>query len=98
MTSSASRKARAREEKLRGKLEREVVVLEFDYDPRALHYHGPIIVTDLTITGAHREALEEAGAAIPPPVRCRFLIDTGADPTQAVADACTTMNEASGIQ
>jgi arabinogalactan oligomer/maltooligosaccharide transport system substrate-binding protein len=26
------------------------------------------------------------------------VIDTGADPTQAVADACATMNEASGIQ
>ncbi len=40
-----------------------------------------MIITDLGISGAHREALEKAGEAIPGPVRCRFLVDTGADTT-----------------
>ncbi len=81
MSSSATRRAKAKEEKLRRKLERETLVLEFDYPPNALQALGPIINTDLTITPAHREALAEAGEPIPPKVRCRFLIDTGSDGT-----------------
>lgn len=42
---------------------------------------GPIITTALTINAAHRDALQQAGQPIPPPVPCRFLIDTGADGT-----------------
>lgn len=77
----SARKLRAIEEKNQRKLEREVVVLAFDYQPGALQYHGPIINTDLTITDTHREALVRAGQPVPAPVRCRFLIDTGAHGT-----------------
>lgn len=80
MTKSASRRARAAEEKAKRKAEREPIVLEFTYEPPGLLlYQGPIIVTDLTISPTHREALEQAGRPIPPKVRCRWLIDTGAD-------------------
>jgi Aspartyl protease len=79
MTSSASRKARAAQEKAARQLAREEIVLEFKYAPGALGYHGPIINTGLTINAAHREALMQAGQTIPPPVTCRFLIDTGSD-------------------
>lgn len=79
MTRSASRRARAAEEKLQRKLEREVVILEFEYKPGLLRYQGPVIITNLTIAATHREALTQAGHQIPTPVSCRFLIDTGAD-------------------
>lgn len=81
MSSSASRRAKAAEEKARRKLERETIVLEFAYQPGALRYHGPVIITGLGISAAHREALEKAGHDIPDPVQCRFLVDTGADTT-----------------
>lgn len=79
MSRSASRRARAAQEKAKRRLQREPVVLEFEYDPGALQYHGPILVTDLTVTDAHRQALEQAGQPVPAKVRCRFLVDTGAD-------------------
>jgi Aspartyl protease len=79
MTSSGSRRQRAAEEKAKRKLEREPIVLQFDYHPGALRYHGPIITTDLTVTDTQRAALEHAGQPVPPRVSCRFLIDTGAD-------------------
>lgn len=81
MPSSASRRARAAEEKAKAKLERETIILEFDYLPAVLSYQGPIIKADLTITPSHRDALVAAGQPIPAPVNCRFLIDTGADGT-----------------
>jgi predicted aspartyl protease len=81
MASSASRRAKAAKEKLQRKLEREPLVLEFDYRPDILQALGPIINTNLTITPAHRNALEQAGQPIPAAVRCRFLIDTGSDGT-----------------
>src|SRR3990167_5636064 len=81
MSSSATRRAKAAREKLQRKLDREPLVLQFDYAPDALQAFGPIINTDLTITPAHRDALEQAGQPIPPEVRCRFLIDTGSDGT-----------------
>ena len=79
MSSSASRRERAAQEKAARKLNRETIVLEFAFGPGALKYHGPIITTSLTITQAHRDALAAAGAPIPAPVSCRFLLDTGAD-------------------
>ena len=79
MTSSARRKQRKAEEKARRKADRETPTLELDYHPGALAYHGPVINTDLTIGESHKEALVLAGKPIPDPVRCRFLIDTGAD-------------------
>lgn len=81
MTRSASRRARAAEEKARRKLGREPIILEFKYEPGVLRYQGPVIITDLTITDVHRQALEAAGQPIPPKVKCRFLVDTGADGT-----------------
>ncbi len=79
MSSSAARKRRAAEAQAARKLQREPVVLQFDYQPGALLYHGPIITTGLTITQAHADALTAAGSPVPPVVSCRFLIDTGAD-------------------
>lgn len=81
MTKSQSRRAKAAKGKLQRKLEREPLILEFDYHPGALQALGPIINTSLTITQAHRQALQQAGEAIPPTVTCRFLIDTGSDGT-----------------
>src|SRR6266542_4443225 len=81
MSSSGSRRGKAARAKLQRKLERERLVLEFDFHPGALQALGPIITTDLTITAAHRQALEQAGLPIPAPVNCRFLIDTGSDGT-----------------
>lgn len=81
MTSSAARRAKAARENLQRKLEREPLVLEFNYDPNVLQVLGPIITTELTITPAHRDALVQAGQPIPPTISCRFLIDTGADGT-----------------
>jgi hypothetical protein len=79
MSSSAARKRRAAEAQVARKLQREPIVLQFDYEPAALLYHGPIITTGLTVTQAHADALRAAGSAVPPPIACRFLIDTGAD-------------------
>jgi len=79
MSFSASRRQRAADEKAARKLERETVVLVFDYQPGDLFYHGPIITTGLTVTQAHADALKAAGNPVPPAVSCRFLIDTGAD-------------------
>jgi hypothetical protein len=78
MSSSASRRERAAHEKALRKLDREDIVLQFDFKG-GLTYHGPIITTNLTITQPHRDALTAAGSSIPPPVSCRFLLDTGAD-------------------
>lgn len=79
MSSSASRRERAAQEKAAKKLDREPIILQFDFGTGNLRYHGPIITTNLTITEDHRQALLNAGATIPPPVSCRFLVDTGAD-------------------
>jgi len=73
------RRERRAQEVLLRKAKREVPVFEFAYPPGLLFQGGPIIQTYLTITDAHREALQAAGQPIPEPVRCRFLIDTGAD-------------------
>jgi hypothetical protein len=59
-------------------VERETIIMEGKLDPGGLAYGGAILTTEITITEAHREALEKAGLPIPPPVRCRFLLDTGA--------------------
>lgn len=81
MTSSESRRAKKAQERLQRKLNREPLVLEFAFTAPLLQAFGPIITTDLSITPAHREALEQAGLPVPPKVNCRFLIDTGSDGT-----------------
>jgi hypothetical protein len=79
MSSSAARRQRAAEEKAARKLEREPLVLQLQYQPGLLTYHGPIITTGLAVSQAHADALTAAGEPVPPAVTCRFLIDTGAD-------------------
>lgn len=79
MSSSQSRKDRARQEKLQRKIDREIPILEFDFGGPRLTFHGPVITTLLTITEQHKEALKSAGQPIPDGVSCRFLVDTGAD-------------------
>ena len=79
MTSSKNRKQRKAQAKALRRADRETPILEFDYDPFALAFQGPIINTDVTITDSHRNELIQSGKLVPPPVRCRFLIDTGAD-------------------
>lgn len=79
MTSSQNRKQRKAQAKALRRADRETPILEFEYHPFALAFQGPIINTDLTITDSHRTELIQAGQSVPPPVRCRFLIDTGAD-------------------
>jgi hypothetical protein len=81
MTKSASRRARKAKEKLAARLGRESVVMEFNYPAGVLQARGPIIVTDIVVTDSHAEALRVAGEPIPQKVKCRFLIDTGADGT-----------------
>lgn len=79
MSSSESRKDRARQEKVLRELEKEVPVHIFQYDVAGLVYHGPIINTDITITDQHKDALLKVGRSVPNSVRARFLLDTGAD-------------------
>jgi predicted aspartyl protease len=81
MSSSQARREKAAQEKAQRRLEREPISMDFMYPPVALLHQGPILITDLGVSGTHREALEKAGQSIPAPVRCRFLIDTGADGT-----------------
>jgi hypothetical protein len=76
----SDKKRRERElAKLQRKLAAEPAVLELPYDPMQLLIEGPIIFTDLGITGIHAETLRDAGLPVPPKIRCRFLLDTGAD-------------------
>ena len=79
MSSSQSRKDRAKEKKLLRKVEREVPTLEFEFGFDGLAFHGPVIITDIAIAESHRQALLAAGQTPPSPIPCRFLIDTGAD-------------------
>lgn len=79
MSSSESRRQRKAEQRIQKKTASENLVLEFDFSPGGLLYHGPVITTDIGITEAHAEALTRAMLPIPAKVPCRFLIDTGAD-------------------
>lgn len=78
MSSSHSRREQARQEKLQRKASKEIPTLQFDFGG-GLGFYGPIINTYLTISEEHKQALVTAGLAVPDPVLCRFLIDTGAD-------------------
>ena len=79
MSSSESRRRRKAQEKIVRKAELEDIILQFDYSAGGLIYHGPIIETEIGISASHIEALNRAGLPAPSPVRCRLLIDTGAD-------------------
>jgi aspartyl protease len=78
MTKSAARQARKAQEKRQARLDREPLVLDFNYTRQGLQVLGPIITTDITITDSHADALRQAGQALPKKVACRFLVDTGA--------------------
>jgi len=65
MTKSPSRRARKQQEKLQRKLEREEIVLEFEFNAGPLQYQGPIISTNLTIADVHRRALGGVVARTP---------------------------------
>jgi hypothetical protein len=49
LSSSSTRRAKAQREKLQRKVEREPLILEFDYHPNALQSLGPIINTNIMI-------------------------------------------------
>lgn len=74
------RRAQAKaQERLLRRANREDAVFEFQYPRGALIQGGPIMNTFLAVTDAHADALRAGGLAVPDPVRCRFLLDTGAD-------------------
>lgn len=89
MGSSAKHRQEAAQRKAEKKLSREPIVFEFDMNPAQLRFHGPIITTHLTITQTHRDALSAAGATMPNPIACRFLVDTGASNTVVKHDFAT---------
>lgn len=60
------------------KLEKEIQKFEFSGDPNLLRLVGPVLETYITIADSHRKLLESAGQAIPAPILCRMLVDTGA--------------------
>jgi hypothetical protein len=78
MSSSAGRRDQKKLERQQRLAAQESVVLEFAYPPAALLVQGPVIVTDVGLTETHAEALRSNGQDVPAPIRCRFLIDTGA--------------------
>lgn len=74
-----SRKDRRFQEKLSHKIANENPLMEFSIGAEALQAFGPIIVTDVGITEIYAKSLKEKNLMIPKPIRCRLLIDTGAD-------------------
>lgn len=53
--------------------------LRFDFSPEHLLGSGPIIETDIGVTDTFAKALLNEGKSVPNKVRCRLLLDTGAD-------------------
>jgi hypothetical protein len=76
-----NRNERRKKEKIQRKLDSEVPKMEFHYERNKLQAFGPIINTYITIIDSYKELLEKSGLAVPNPIRCRFLIDTGANKT-----------------
>jgi predicted aspartyl protease len=79
MAYTETRRRRIAEEKAKRRAEAESPLLEFSLSPAVLLHIGPVIVTDLGITESHETALRAANLPVPQKVRCKFLIDTGAD-------------------
>lgn len=59
------RKERQRQKRLEKKLQKEKLLLRFSTSPEILERFGPIIITDIGISEAHRHLLEEAGFTVP---------------------------------
>jgi hypothetical protein len=53
--------------------------MEFRFEPPVLQGMGPVIETYVRITQEHADLLNQEGQPIPQPVRCRLLLDTGAN-------------------
>ncbi|MBI3810883.1 MAG: retropepsin-like domain-containing protein [Nitrospirae bacterium] len=73
-----NRKDRRFQDKIKRKVATENPLMEFHFEPQILQGMGPVIETDVGISEKHAELLRQEGLPIPPPVRCRLLIDTGA--------------------
>ena len=81
-----NRKARRNQDRLKRKVSAETPpVMEFGEDKNVLRALGPVIETYIGITDKHRELLEKEGHAVPTPIRCKLLIDTGAGRTLSEA-------------
>lgn len=79
MTYSRKRREQKSLERRERAIAQETPVMEFPFDPGSLLIFGPNITTGVGITPAYADALKAAGQPVPPPVKCRLLIDTGAD-------------------
>jgi predicted aspartyl protease len=79
MPRSSKRREDRALEKAQRTLATEPAILNLPYDPMQLLLEGPIIFTDLGVTEIHSAALRHAGQPVPPKIRVRFLLDTGAD-------------------
>lgn len=79
------RKPRRLKAKRRDQIPQKVLyenpTMEFSYDPNALQYFGPLIVTSIAIAENHAKLLQTNNIPIPDPIRCQFLLDTGAEKT-----------------
>jgi len=74
-----NRKERKLQEKLKRKVAGENPLMEFHLEPPVLQGMGPVIETNVGVSQRHAELLKQEGLPIPQPVRCRLLIDTGAN-------------------
>ncbi|MFZ5785567.1 MAG: hypothetical protein ACOY3Y_03905, partial [Acidobacteriota bacterium] len=59
---------------------------EIRYNPSSLIQVGPLVLATCSVPPAVAEGLVNAGKEVPPPVRGRMLIDTGATRTCIAAD------------
>lgn len=94
------RKERRAAKSVQKKAAREEPFMEFAFGPAFLHAAGPVIETFICTTEAHRAQLAAQGLPAPNPVRCRFLIDTGADGTTVkhnIAEAAGLKLLATGV-
>jgi len=73
------RRKKSRKVGIPKKVTRENPKLIFNISPQSLALDGPIIHTNIHISGPQQEYLNNNKIPIPPEIRCRFLIDTGAD-------------------
>lgn len=81
MTVSRNRQQKKTREKLERRIKKETIKFEFDFTREQLQWGGPSIITSIHVPDSHAQALRDAGQPVPEPVRCRFLIDTGAQVT-----------------
>jgi ABC-type dipeptide/oligopeptide/nickel transport system permease subunit len=78
MGRAENRRLQKNQDKQNKILSEENFSLAFEFPPNVLAQFGPIITANLSITDTHAQYLSTNSLPIPPPVSCRFLIDTGA--------------------